>query len=401
MIDFATLQGLTIPEGVVTQIADASGRVLWMVNTGGGPVILEVEKITSDTYAGETTYTGEEFILLDIYPKTNGTVSVTYGGLTKTITDTSGAEEPNAQQVFFGTFNGVSDSVATPASGELTIEGDCVGFGCPFFKSSKYMELRCVAICKIMSFGAITEIPDNAFTRSLYEACDKFNQASIRIPSHIKRIGTNAFSGQSTLQSVYISNGVKTIGGSAFSGKYVQSLEIPASVESIDYNPVSGYGLVAEAVMGNNIISVAEGNSHYKIDGNCLIEIATNRLLAGFADSIVPDYVTMIGDHAFNHVLGLASVYLPATVTSIGGYAFFGADLTSITIPEAVTNIKISAFTSVYNLTSVTFENTLGWYVTEMEGGDASTGTAIDVSDPATNVTMLTATYNDYYWYRS
>ena len=29
MIDFSTLQGLTIPEGVVTQIADASGRVLW------------------------------------------------------------------------------------------------------------------------------------------------------------------------------------------------------------------------------------------------------------------------------------------------------------------------------------------------------------------------------------
>lgn len=29
MIDFSTLKGLTIPEGVVTQIADASGRVLW------------------------------------------------------------------------------------------------------------------------------------------------------------------------------------------------------------------------------------------------------------------------------------------------------------------------------------------------------------------------------------
>ena len=29
MIDFATLQGLTIPEGNVTQIADAAGNVLW------------------------------------------------------------------------------------------------------------------------------------------------------------------------------------------------------------------------------------------------------------------------------------------------------------------------------------------------------------------------------------
>lgn len=29
MIDFSTLQGLTIPEGVVAEIKDASGRVLW------------------------------------------------------------------------------------------------------------------------------------------------------------------------------------------------------------------------------------------------------------------------------------------------------------------------------------------------------------------------------------
>ena len=28
-MNFATLQGLTIPEGVVTQITDASGRVIW------------------------------------------------------------------------------------------------------------------------------------------------------------------------------------------------------------------------------------------------------------------------------------------------------------------------------------------------------------------------------------
>ena len=29
MIDFATLQGLTIPEGVVAKIEDAAGNVLW------------------------------------------------------------------------------------------------------------------------------------------------------------------------------------------------------------------------------------------------------------------------------------------------------------------------------------------------------------------------------------
>ena len=125
MIDFTTLQGLTIPEGVVTQITDESGRVIWAANiaTDEPPAIFEVAKQTTNSYSGETQYTDNEFILFDIYPKKGGTVNVTYGGLTKTVKDTSGAEEPNAIQVFFGRFNGVSDSVATPASGTLTIEG--------------------------------------------------------------------------------------------------------------------------------------------------------------------------------------------------------------------------------------------------------------------------------------
>lgn len=216
-MNFATLKGLTIPEGVVTQVSDASGRVLWMLS--GGKVILEVEKITSDTYAGETTYTGEQFILLDIYPKTNGTVTVTYGGLTKTITDTSGAEEPNAKQVFFGTFNGVSDSVTTPASGELTIEGDYYAFGCGVFdKTEKYGQTLCNCVTAVRSFGEITAIPDCAF--GFASANGKFGctkLTSIDIPSSVTSIGSSAFFYCDGLTSIDIPSGVTSIGDFAFS----------------------------------------------------------------------------------------------------------------------------------------------------------------------------------------
>lgn len=212
-IDFATLQGLTIPEGVVTQIADSSGRVLWKLETSK-PIVLEVEKITSDTYAGETLYTGEQFILLDIYPKTNGTVTVTYGGLTKTITDTSGAEEPNAQQVFFGTFNGVSDSVTTPASGTLTIEGDCRGFGGGAYdKTSKdVIPVHCACITEIVNFGDIEYIPDYAFC----DITSKLTMTTIEIPKNVSYIGTLAFADTSQLQTVTISENVAYIGHGAF-----------------------------------------------------------------------------------------------------------------------------------------------------------------------------------------
>ena len=211
-MNFATLKSLTIPEGVVTQITDASGRVIWAA--GGGKVILEVEKITDDTYDGTTLHTGEQFILLDIYPKTNGTVKVTYGGLTKIITDTSGVEEPNAIQVFFGTFNGVADSVETPASGELTIEGDYSAFACSQFEDSNKAMFATLwgGVLEIKDFGAVKAIPPLAFGSATNGACK--NITTINIPSKVKEIGGQAFYQCEGLISVIIAS--EKIGSAAF-----------------------------------------------------------------------------------------------------------------------------------------------------------------------------------------
>lgn len=205
-MNFATLKGLTIPEGNVTQITDASGRVIWAVS--GGKAILQVEKMTCNTYAGETSYTGEQVILLDIYPETNGTVKVTYGGLTKTITDTSGAEEPNARQVFFGTFNGVSDSVTTPASGELVIEGDYYAFGVSSYNTnSKGTTLPCNCITAVVEFGEVSYIPYMAFCR-----CEKITK--LEIPDTVQRVGEFAFFNCVGLLSVsFLTTVPPTLGG--------------------------------------------------------------------------------------------------------------------------------------------------------------------------------------------
>ena len=209
MIDFATLQGLTIPEGVVTQV-ECNGVVLWKLENNK-PIVLEVEKQTISTYANETTYNNETFILLDIYPKTNGTVSVTYGGLTKTITDTSGATSPNAQKVFFGTFNGVSDSVTTPTSGTLTIEGDYVAFGTGSFRnlSSSKSDSHLACITNIVEWGDVEYLPSHAFY-----SCDKLN--AVIISESVTNIGASAFRYCSGLTTVTISESVTNIGAYAF-----------------------------------------------------------------------------------------------------------------------------------------------------------------------------------------
>lgn len=240
-MNFATLQGLAIPEGVVTQIADASGRVLWALS--GGKVILEVEKITSDTYAGETTYTGEQFILLDIYPKTNGTVKVTYGGLTKTISDTSGAAEPNAQQVFFGTFNGVSDSVTTPASGELTIEGAYSNFAVGTYQSGSKTTNKgyCSCITNVLEWGNIENIANNAF-----RDCTALTLSEL--PSGITSIGNYAFYDCYELTLSSLPEGVTSVGDYAFYQEnftdagydFFETMTLPRTLTSIGGRAFSG-----------------------------------------------------------------------------------------------------------------------------------------------------------------
>lgn len=296
-IDFATLQGLTIPEGVVTQITDASGNVLWAL-ANDKPIVLEVAKITATTYAGETAYTAEEFILLNIYPKTNGTVNVTYGGLTKTITDTSGAEEPNAQQVFFGTFNGVSDSVTTPASGELTITGECNGFAVASYTSNEKGAFAwCSCITDVIEWGDITNIAPYAFN-----GCDV---AFTSLPDNIISIGNYAFVNCGNLTLTYLPNNLTSIGEHAFTGCDNLALtSLPDSLISIGGSAFNG--LLSSSSIANGKIPIVLGPNFF---GSRLVTIGPR----AFQGS---DY---IGDGI--HII------LPATLREIGEMAFSVATL--------------------------------------------------------------------------
>lgn len=295
-IDFSRVVELSDAKGIITQVTDANGNIVW---AGNSKVVLMVEKMISNTYGAETIFENEEFILLDIYPRIGGTVKVTYGGLTKTIIDDGTSEEPNAVPVFFGTFNGVSDDIATPSSGKLIIEGDVYGFGCTFFQTSgeknfglnlpKYNGVR-----KIISFGQIDSIPPSAFGGAYM---------AVGTPNEL-------------LETVTINNGVKSIGGHAFGGcTNLKKLSIPASVESI------GANIVTNIKRETNFISVSSKNTHYKIDGGCLMEIATKTLLVAFPDSTIPSYTEIIGEYSCND-FPVSNLVIPANVKEIRSAAF-------------------------------------------------------------------------------
>ena len=56
-------------------------------------------------------------------------------------------------------------------------------------------------------------------------------------------------------------------------------------------------------------------------------------------DVVIPDGVTAIGNEKFMECVELNGVTIPDSVTSIGNFEFCGESLTSISIPDGITNI--------------------------------------------------------------
>ena len=176
---------------------------------------------------------------------------------------------------------------------------------------------------------------------------------SITIPNSVSSIGDYAFMNCSGLTAVTIPNSVTSIGADAFhSCTGLTSVTIPNSVSSIRWGAFSGCsGLIS--------ITVSNGNTKYDSRNNCnaIIETSSNTLITGCKNTIIPNSVTIIGDHAFDGCSDLTSITIPNSVTSIGNIAFhYCTGLTSITIPNSVTSIGDNAFADCTGLSYVISE---------------------------------------------
>ncbi|MBD5085874.1 MAG: leucine-rich repeat domain-containing protein [Clostridiales bacterium] len=176
------------------------------------------------------------------------------------------------------------------------------------------------------------------------------NLKSVKLPSSMTSIGNYAFIYCQHLENVFIPESITSISGAAFLGCIsLTSIEIPSSVTSIDESAFSACGLTSIVIprsvtsLGERVFSecnslesikVDVNNKTYKSEGNCIIEKATNELIVGCKNSVIPNYVTSISDYAFYYCKSLTSIEIPSNVTSIGRYAFSGCNnLTSATVP--------------------------------------------------------------------
>lgn len=160
---------------------------------------------------------------------------------------------------------------------------------------------------------SITSIGDYAFYY-----CSAIQ--SIIIPSKITRIENCCFYGCQNLQSIIIPEGVTEIGYDAFGYCYqLSSISIPTTVTRIENGAFMNCHNVASIVVGS-------GNTVYdsRNDCNAIIETATNTLIRGCENTIIPKDIKIIGNGAFSSCQNLYTVDIPDAVDSIGDYAFSG-----------------------------------------------------------------------------
>ena len=211
-----------------------------------------------------------------------------------------------------------------------------------------------------------TVIPNDIVSIGDY-AFFQMGLTTINLPNSIQNIGYVAFSNNDKLSIITLPENLITIGISAFNNSSITSITIPATVTSIGSNPFS---------FCSNLVSikVAEGNPVYDSRNNCnaIIETSSNTLVQGCKNTIIPNTITSIGDHAF-YGSPIVSINIPNSVVEIGPSAFQRcSQLLSISIPDGVTSIGVHAFSGCSKLTSINFP-----YSLTTIGGEAFMGTSL------------------------
>ena len=227
---------------------------------------------------------------------------------------------------------GISVNAAVSGSFEYTVSADGKYVTIDKCRSSS----TAITIPDTIAGKPVTRIGNEAFT-----SCTRVQ--TISIPSSVEYIGSMAFSGLQKLTALKLPSSLKQIGTYAFG--YCTSLKevtIPVSVTNI------GYGAFCECY-SLTALKVESGNQKYVSVSGVLFTKAKDRLVqcpgAKSGKYTVPSGVSYISEYAFQGCQNITEVILPSGVSSIEMSAFCECtSLRKIYIPATVKNISSSAF---------------------------------------------------------
>lgn len=203
-----------------------------------------------------------------------------------------------------------------------------------------YTFFGCTKLDKLQFNSQITTIGTSAFT-GCTTLCNQDN-SKLTIPATVTRLGSGAFQNCSGLESVIVaSSSLTELGSTVFSGcTALKSVELSASITSLGANAFQGDANLTTLTMpGFNSITV--------IGANCFNGCST---FAGFNSATdgsisFPATLTTLGNYAFKDCIKIETVDLSATaIQSIGASTFSGTNLQIISMPTTLKTISDSAF---------------------------------------------------------
>ena len=184
----------------------------------------------------------------------------------------------------------------------------------------------------------------------LLKTSDSFKVDQYIIFDKVQIICNGAFRYCKSIGIISIPNSVKIIGEQAFWGcENITSITIPSSVINI------GDDVFYECKNLKHII-IDAGNPNYDSRDNCnaIINSRSNTLIVGCHNSHIPNGVTNIEKSAFSSVSNLFNITIPKSLINIPDEVFYLCNgLTGVTIQNGVKTIGAMAFSGCLNLTNI------------------------------------------------
>ena len=238
---------------------------------------------------------------------------------------------------------------------ELTIPNTVSYIGEEAFKGTKIGKITFVG----NDYADSLTIAKSAFQNAYFEEYD------FSLPAHTKHIGEYAFAG-AYFQSITLNDGLETLGNYAFyfpNGFGGLTITIPKSVTSI-----GEYCFAGDSYTYNYTTYECYFNVKFTKENSKLTNIGDFAFYKNpYITSVdLPESVKVIGNYAFYECKNLSELTLSSSLETIGAFAFasgsYGSGLTfsKINIPKNVSSIGANAFKYCKNLSSVTFEGTVG-----------------------------------------
>lgn len=253
----------------------------------------------------------------------------------------------------------------------------------------------CTSLVDVQIPESVTEIGASAFEgtaltsltvgsnvrtigESAFASCGYLTNVTFAAGSRLTAIGDYAFSG-AQMSALTLPDSVESLGAYAFYGcTQLRSAYISASLEEMGDYAFAGCGLLGEVVFGEGAALV--GNYAFvDLDGD---ELRPMRYLSSVT---LPASVTSVGEYAFAGNTALKSIALPG-VESIGSHAFYQTPaLTAVELSSACSYIGISAFEGSavedIELKDVEYFDARSFYGTAIDNTDFSS--AIEIGDEA------------------